>query len=198
MRLSIIICLLAGGFVLCTSLGIDRQVTLHLNGVGYSLAGLVGTLAAFLVGRVYWKESNYQSGWSELSGLRRASPVRWLARGAALVAFGAGVSAVGAWYLLRIAVPYLPGTLDAQSGVIADLYQVGARGRACNIYAKLTLDNGRHEEFCYERGVFEVQRIMGAPFKVGDRVTVTSVRNEIGTAILTVVLSGSLEKDFHQ
>ena len=186
MRVLVVITVLIGAFIICTSIGIDRQVTLHLNEGGFTLVGFVGALAAFFTGRAYWRDSNYENGWSELTGLRRASPAKWLARGAALIFFAAVVCGSGAWYLSRIAVPYLPGQFSARNGTITHMYNVGARGRACNIYAKLALDGGRLEEFCYERGIFHVTRIDGAPFRVGDRVVVLIVRNWIGTAIQQV------------
>lgn len=186
MRMVVVIPLLIGAFVVCTSIGIDRQVTLHLNQGGYTLVGFFGALAAFFTARTYWRDSNYENGWSELTGLRRTSPAKWVARGAALILFGAVICGSGAWYLLSIAVPYLPGQFSERSGTITHMYTVGARGRACNIYARLTLDGGRREEFCYERGVFRVTQIAGAPFGVGDRVVVLIVRNWIGTAIQQV------------
>lgn len=165
-----VIALPAIALPLCFYTGVNRQATLHLSGVSYAIG-----LGIFLLAAGAMRTP------SVLKAAHAPAPKTHANFAAVLVSalIVGGISL----YLLEIAVPYLPGSVEQHHGIVNSLSSSWAGSRICDLYADLTLDSGSRGTVCLERRRFRNNRLAEETFSVGDPVVVTIRVTRLGIAI---------------
>lgn len=167
--------------------GADRQLTLHLTGLGSVAVGVVVLAVALIAATAFAYDSRPSTGDTLLANLRRDAPAKWMKRCALFVSAAALLSGISSWYLCRIVVPYMPGTGIEEMGTIQRVYFDGAGSAMCTKYALVLLDaTPISERICLETGRFFPRRLTRENLRAGDRVSIQISDAVFGSAVKTI------------
>ena len=186
MKVALIVAIVGLALLLVTSFGLDQQSTIELTSLTYTIASVVAIVALLAAIRFAEVQSHPETGQLNLAHLRKTAPSRW----AATIALFCLACAVVSWfmsvYLLSVAVPYLPGAIEHRAGRITKVFKAYGRGRRCDIYAVVSLNEAHDEQFCIVGGRPVRHRTSTSVPQPGQDVVVALLHTSFGVSIASV------------
>lgn len=187
MKVTCLIAAIGIAFVVVTCFGFDRQSTVAISDLTNACAALIAAAFAFTAVRIALLESHAETGNEQLARLKKTAPRVWAMRVGLFAVVCSLIGGLTTRYLLSVAIPYSPGNSEFHAGTVLKLYPVQGRGKRCDIYGIVRLEQNRTERFCYVGGLLAKHRIADAEVHIGDSVVVTFRRTPFGTAIMSIV-----------
>jgi hypothetical protein len=152
--------------------GLNRQATLQLNIVSYAVAAALVLVSAATCRFLIRVASD---------ALAKSKTSAWLY--ATLTGLVIGAAAL---CMVEVAVPYLPGDLRQERGIVASTFPTYAGSQICDLYGVIRLDSGPHGTVCLERRQIVRKDIDPRRLSTGDIVLVTIRLTHLGIAIESI------------
>lgn len=173
------------GLLVCWVSGINRGTTVSLSLVAISGALAAASVAAWLIGRIYFSPSHSTGTEPALWRLKREWPHLWIPIGIAISAVAMATTFAVGLYIASTINQNVPGSQHCELALVLDSGRSYSLSAPCQQWIRVKLQSGQILRPCIDEQMICGYQSSALPAS-GDQVLVAIQSNRIGTSIETL------------